>query len=169
LGTPRAYPERMPAPDSAERKAQLTRLAAQGMTVLSNRENTLPLQRGQTVALIGRHAIETIDMGGGSAQVNPPYQASVAQGLRALLGDASSVTDGVEVRARPVPARVEHVIDPQTGAPGVHFTLLAADGSVLNRRLSASATTVVGFDDTFDQPVATVQLSARLQLEGSVQ
>jgi beta-glucosidase len=34
-----------------------------------------------TVALIGRHAIDTIDMGGGSAQVNPPYQVSVAEGL----------------------------------------------------------------------------------------
>src|SRR3712207_5521766 len=44
-----------------------------GMTVLTNRDGILPLERGQPVALIGPHAIETIDMGGSSAQVPPPY------------------------------------------------------------------------------------------------
>ena len=51
-------------------------------------------------------------MGGGSAQVNPPYQVSVAEGLTALLGDAVTVVDGVEVRTRPVPARAGFVTDP---------------------------------------------------------
>ena len=74
------------------------------MTVLTNRDETLPLDRHRTVALIGRHAVETIDMGGGSAQVNPPYQVSVAEGLTALLGDNVTVVDGVEVRGRPLPA-----------------------------------------------------------------
>jgi beta-glucosidase len=75
LGSPRDYPEDLPAPDSPTRKEQLLRLAAEGITVLSNRDGVLPLNRSQTVALIGRHAVETIDMGGGSAQVNPPYQS----------------------------------------------------------------------------------------------
>jgi beta-glucosidase len=43
----------------------MTRLAAAGMTVLTNRDSVLPLTRGQTVALIGRHAVETIGMGAG--------------------------------------------------------------------------------------------------------
>ena len=46
-------------------------------------------------------------MGGGSAQVNPPYQISVAEGLAALLGDRLTVVDGVEVRTRPAPATAE--------------------------------------------------------------
>src|SRR5919206_51591 len=96
--TERSYPTDLPAPDSEVRREQLTRLAAQGMTVVRNESDTLPLSRGTKVALIGRHAVDTIGMGGGSAHVNPPYQVSVAEGLRELLGDAVTVTDGVEVR-----------------------------------------------------------------------
>lgn len=168
LGTRRAYPVDLPAPDSATRKEQLRQLAAQGMTVLNNKDAVLPLSRSQTVALIGRHALETIDMGGGSAQVNPPYQTSIAEGLRSLLGDKLSVTDGVEVRARPVPARPEHVADPETGASGVHFTLLAADGTILDERLSRQATTLVGFDDGLGGKVASIRLRARVQIAGAV-
>ncbi len=89
------------------------------------------------MALIGRHALETIDMGGGSAQVNPPYQVSVAEGLTARLGDRVTVVDGVEVRTRPVPARGGFLADPATGAPGIaHRHLLDADGTVLEHRYS---------------------------------
>ena len=73
-------------------------------------------------------------MGGGSAQVNPPYQVSVAEGLTALLGDQVTVVDGVEVRTRPVPARGGFLTDPVTGEPGVRVTLLDADGAELEQR-----------------------------------
>jgi beta-glucosidase len=167
LGTPRAYPEHLPAPDSAKRKGRLMRLAAQGMTVLTNRDNTLPLQRGQTIALVGRHAIETIDMGGGSAQVNPPYQTSIAEGLRALLGDTVGVTDGVEVRTRPVPARAENVRDPETDEPGVQFILLDSDGAILEERHSPGATSMIGIDDGLGGKVASIRLRTRLRLIGN--
>jgi beta-glucosidase len=169
LGTPREYPERLPAPDSPQRREQLTRLAAEGITVLTNHDATLPLRPGQTVALIGRHAIETIDMGGGSAQVNPPYQTSVAEGLSARLGDAVTVTDGVEVRTRPVPARGGFLTDPDSGEPGVHVTLLDADGAVIEERHSATATTTVGFDDDFDATVARILFRARVNATGPVE
>src|SRR3954462_5753394 len=104
------------------------------MTVLKNEDDVLPLTRETTVALIGRHAVETIDMGGGSALVNPPYQSSIAEGLITLLGDAVTGVDGVEVRTRPVPARGGFLTDPETGEPGVHFPLLADDGSVIEER-----------------------------------
>ena len=55
LGTLREFPTDLPAPDSAIRRDQLTRLAAAGMTVLTN-SGVLPLAADQTVALIGRHA-----------------------------------------------------------------------------------------------------------------
>ena len=89
-----------PAPDSPQRKEQLRRLAASGMTVPRNHGDLLPLGRDARVAVIGRHAIETTDMGGGSAQVNPPYRISVAEWLTSWLGDAVTVIDGVEVRHR---------------------------------------------------------------------
>jgi beta-glucosidase len=168
LGTPRSYPPDLPAPDSATRREQLTRLAAQGITVLTNND-ALPLDRARTVALIGRHAIETIDMGGGSAQVNPPYQVSVAEGLTALLGENVTVTDGVEVRDRPVPARGGFLTSPSSGLPGVQMTLLDADGTVIEERYAPTATTMVGFDDDFDAAVATIRLTARVTAGGPVE
>jgi beta-glucosidase len=169
LGTLRDYPSDLPAPDSPQRKEQLTRLAAAGMTVLSNRDDVLPLQGGRRVALIGRHAVETIGMGGGSAQVNAPYQVSVAAGLGALLGDDLTVTDGVEVRTRPVPARADFVSDPDGGAPGVSVTILDADGAVLEERRPSTATTAVGFDDDFEGTPHTVRFRARVEGNGPVE
>ena len=77
-------------------------------------------------------------MGGGSAQVNPPYQVSVAEGLTALLGDGVTVTDGVEVRTRPVPAAAAFAADPETGEPGRGHRVFAADGTLLETRHAAS-------------------------------
>jgi beta-glucosidase len=169
LGTPRTYPEDLPAPDSAIRKEQLTRLAAQGITVLKNDGGELPLNREQTVALIGRHAVETIDMGGGSAQVNPPYQVSVADGLGALLGDKVTVVDGVEVRTRPVPARGGFLVDPVSGEPGIRAVLLDAGGAELEQRHAANAATMVGMDDDFTGTVARAELTGRITRSGRVE
>jgi beta-glucosidase len=172
LGTPRSWPPDLPAPDSPQRREQLTRLAAAGMTVLTNRDDTLPLPRGRSIALIGRHAVQTIGMGGGSAQVNAPYQVSVAEGLTALLGGGGNpvtVTDGVEVRTRPVPARAEFVTHPETGEPGLQVILLAADGSVIEERHSTTATTMIGFDDDFEETVHTARFRARITAHGPVE
>jgi beta-glucosidase len=168
LGPTRPTPGALPAPDSPTRREQLTRLAAAGMTVLTN-DGVLPLAHGPKIALIGRHAVDTVAMGGGSAQVTPPYQVSVADGLRSLLGDAVTVTDGVEVRTRPVPAGAGLVTDPPTGEPGVRMTLLDGDGAVIRDRHSGSAQTMVGFDDDFPETVATVRISGRVNLEGPVE
>lgn len=167
LGTERDYPDGLPAPDGATRREQLTQFAAGGMTVLTNSDAVLPLAgTGQRIALIGRHALATIDMGGGSAQVNPPHQVSIAEGLTELLGDAVTVTDGVPVRSRPVPARPGIVLDPETGQPGIHVQLRAADGSVLDDRHRSLAWLAVGFDDDLPAPVATATLRATLRAAG---
>jgi beta-glucosidase len=169
LGTARTYPAHLPAPDSPQRKEQLRRLAATGMTVLTNRGDLLPLPRTSRVALIGRHAIETTDMGGGSAQVNPPYQVSVAEGLSAVLGGAAAVVDGVEVRNRQAAVRPDFVSDPVTGQPGVHVTVLTADDQVLEERAGATATAMVGFDDSYGEAAQKVRFAARLAVDGLVQ
>jgi beta-glucosidase len=119
--------------------------------------------------LIGRHAIETTNMGGGSAQVNPPYQISVAEGLTAVLGDAVTVVDGVEVRHRQAVARPDFVCDPLTGQPGVHVSLLTADDQVLEERASSVATAMVGFDDSYGDAVQKVRFAARLPVDGPVE
>src|SRR3954454_9473852 len=169
LGPERHYPTDLPAPHSDIRREQLTTLAAQGMTVLTNRDQVLPLTPGARIALIGGHAVETIDMGGGSAQVNPPYQVSVVEGLAALLGDRMSVTDGVEVRTRPVPARGGFLTDPSSGEPGIAVTLYDADGNELEQRFCAQAKTMVGMDDDFAGTVASARLTGRIGTGGRVE
>jgi beta-glucosidase len=139
------------------------------MTVLTNRGDLLPLRRDSRIALIGRHAIETTNMGGGSAQVNPPYQISVAEGLTAVLGDAVTVVDGVEVRHRQAVSRPDFVSDPLTGQPGVHVSLLTADDQVLEERASSVATAMVGFDDSYGDAVQKVRFAARLPVDGPVE
>ncbi|GIM88474.1 beta-glucosidase family protein [Paractinoplanes toevensis] len=157
LGAARSWPSSLPLPDSAVRREQLTRLAATGITVLKNDGDVLPLDRAASVALIGRHAVETIDMGGGSAQVNPPYQVSVATGL----GDLARLTvvDGVEVRTRPVPARDGFLTDPVTGEAGIRVVLYDAAGNELEQRFCPQSKTMIGMDDDFPGTVASAVLT----------
>jgi beta-glucosidase len=160
IDPPRTYPADLPAPASPQRRDALTRLAASGMTVLVNRDSALPLGRHEHIALIGRHAIETIAMGGGSARVNPPYQISIADGLRALLGDAVTVVDGVEVRQRPVVARPGFVTDPETGEPGAQLLRYTSDGHLIDRRHHQEPATIAGYDSA--EPVAQISFRARI-------
>lgn len=165
LGQPRDWPGGLPAPDSATRKEQMRRLAAAGMTVLANRDAALPLDRDATVALIGRHAIQTICMGGGSAQVPAPYQVSVAQGLAAVMSDRVTVVDGVEVRKRTA-AAPSFVTDPETRQPGIHAWLYAGDGSLLEERHYADGVTMVALEDVFEKKVTRVVIRAAIDHDG---
>ncbi|MFC7344829.1 glycoside hydrolase family 3 protein [Saccharopolyspora griseoalba] len=157
LGRSRAWRGELPAPDSPQRRAELRRLATDGMVVLRN-DDALPLPDAQRVALIGRHALETTCMGGGSATVRPPHQVSIAEGLRSALGDRVEVVDGVEVRSLPAPSdALEH---PETGEPGVRMSAVDADGEVLgDRHREIASATVEG--DSFDRPVARVVFAGR--------
>ena len=57
------------------------RAAAEGIVLLKNTENALPLKRGEKVALFGNASIEYIKGGGGSGDVNSPYVRNIAEGL----------------------------------------------------------------------------------------
>ncbi|GAA4734073.1 glycoside hydrolase family 3 C-terminal domain-containing protein [Modestobacter marinus] len=169
LGAPRPAPAGLPRPDGRVRREQLTKLAAQGMTLVRNERATLPLERGTTVALVGRHAIDTICMGGGSAQVRAVHQVSVEEGLTALLGSAVRVVDGVEVRSRAVAARAGTVLDPVTGEGGVHVVLLGADGEVIEERHERTASSMIGVDDDLPAPVTEARFRAVVPRGGELQ
>lgn len=158
LGEPRVWPAEVIEPDNAVRREQLTRLAASGMTVLRN-ELTLPLEPSASVALIGRHALETTCMGGGSAQVRAPYQVSIAEGLTSRLDAQVSVTDGVNVRSRPRAARPGFLLDPVTGAPGVRMRAYSATGALLDDAVKDENIGLHGMGDTFE-PLGRVELRA---------
>ncbi|MFI9781659.1 beta-glucosidase [Streptomyces sp. NPDC051956] len=151
----------LPEPDSPTRRDQLRRLAAGGMTVLANREAALPLASGARVAVIGRHAIETVAQGGGSAKLRPPHVVSIADGLTAALGpDRVTVLDGVEVRNRPVPVP-DLLRDPETGKPGMRVTARDASGAVLDSRHVEVTELVTGRGSWLDG-ADTIELTARI-------
>ena len=57
--------------------------ATEGIVLLKNKNNTLPLQKGETVALFGKATIEYIKGGGGSGDVHCPYIRNIADGFAA--------------------------------------------------------------------------------------
>lgn len=57
--------------------------AAQGMVVLKNEGEVLPIPRDPSVALIGHHAFYPFLGGGGSARVDSIRAGSLADGLKA--------------------------------------------------------------------------------------
>jgi beta-glucosidase len=167
----RSWPTDSLAADAPARRAQLRRLATDGMVVLRNAESVLPLAGGPatgSVALIGRHGVETVCMGGGSAQVNPPYQVSIAEGLREQLGDRLVVVDGVDVRQSPLPAALDSIEDPSSGEPGMRVEHVDADGVVMLEEHVDGAEVTTGWDDTLPRQTEQVRLAARLTSGGRV-
>ena len=161
LDRPRSWRGSLPEPTAEVRREQLVRIAASGMTVLAN-DGVLPLRRADRLVLIGRHALETIDMGGGSAQVRPPHQISVAEGLGAVLGERLVTLDGVEVRTRAMAAPLDMVRDPETGQAGIRATALNAHGHVLATSHVEGSTVSYGFDDDLEEFPATARLVAEI-------
>ncbi|HWC79821.1 MAG TPA: glycoside hydrolase family 3 C-terminal domain-containing protein [Pseudonocardiaceae bacterium] len=162
----REWPTDLPAPADERRRARLRRLAAGGMTVLVNKNDTLPLSAEHAnVVLVGRHALATIAQGGGSAQVRPPHVVTVAEGLVDALGpDRVSIVDGVEVRNRPESANPDLLCDPRTGRAGLRVTALDAQGDELESRQLDATETIIEPGDWLDR-AATVELTAEFVLD----
>ena len=67
---------------------QLSRKAAtEGIVLLKNIGNALPLRRGESVALFGKATIEYIKGGGGSGDVHTPYIRNIYDGLKLKEND----------------------------------------------------------------------------------
>ena len=85
--SPTAAPEQ--AVDLPERRALVREAAAEGIVLLRNEQQTLPLQRERltSIALIGPNAKVAQIMGGGSAQVNAHYAVTPFDGVLAKVGE----------------------------------------------------------------------------------
>ncbi len=162
-GTEREWPTDLPAPDGTRRRDQLRRMAALGMTVLVNRDATLPLSAAADVALIGRHAVATVGQGGGSARVLAPHVITVADALGSAV-DRLSVVDGVAVRIGPVPAEPGTLVDPETGAAGLRVVTRDAAGAVLASRYVDTVEVTHGFGGWIDE-AESVELSANVAID----
>jgi beta-glucosidase len=133
LGEQRTWPP-VPDADSEIRRNQLTRIAASGMTVLHN-SGALPLASTDRLAVIGRHAVNTVGLGGGSSQVRPPHVVSIAEGLRQRL-EHVTISDGVTVRTRHRSARPGSLRDPVTGEPGTRVRVRTESGELVSDHLA---------------------------------
>lgn len=133
----RRWTRDLPSPGSPTRREQLRRLAAGGMSVLVNRDNTLPLRKDsdERIVVIGRHAIDTVAQGGGSAIVRPPHIISAAKGIIEALGeDRVTVVDGVQTRTQWLAANPDLVRDPMTGTRGARARTFDKEGHLLETR-----------------------------------
>ena len=69
--------------ESAEGNIELSRqVAADGMVLLENRDEALPVQQGTTVAMFGRAMIDYTRGGGGSGATNVEYTRNILQGMQ---------------------------------------------------------------------------------------
>ncbi len=67
---------------SSKKHTELSRRAAtEGMVLLKNENNALPLAKGEKIALFGKATIEYIKGGGGSGDVNCPYIHNIYDGF----------------------------------------------------------------------------------------
>ncbi len=69
--------------------------AKEGMVLIKNEKNTLPLSRGKKIALFGKATIDYVKGGGGSGDVTVPYVTNLAEGFKALEGQVSLFEDSV--------------------------------------------------------------------------
>ena len=67
---------------SAEHIALSREAAAEGIVLLKNIKNALPLVKGQKIALLGKATIEYIKGGGGSGDVHCPYVRNVYEAFK---------------------------------------------------------------------------------------
>ena len=70
----------------AEHIALSLSAASEGMVLLKNEKNVLPLQKGKTLALFGRGIHDMVKGGGGSGDVFTPYVTTLAQGIEMTGG-----------------------------------------------------------------------------------
>ncbi len=89
------YTEQVPeqAIDLPEHRALIREAGAEGIVLLKNERNLLPLQREHftSLAMIGPNARVAQIMGGGSAQVNAHYAVTPFDGVMAKVGDHMTV------------------------------------------------------------------------------
>ncbi len=68
-------------PDLGAHAEVAREIAREGLVLLENKDNTLPLKAGQSVALLGVSAYDTQPGGSGSGYVNRKYKVTISDGL----------------------------------------------------------------------------------------
>lgn len=88
-------PERAPETERnlPEDRELLKELASEGIVLLKNEDNVLPLNRQKKVLVVGPNAPYAIYSGGGSALSTPYYYVSPLEAITSIVGDEKVVYD----------------------------------------------------------------------------
>jgi beta-glucosidase len=79
--------------NTKEHQATALKVAEEGIVLLKNDGNILPLKKTvKTIAVIGENATRANSLGGGSGQVKAKYEISALQGLKNELGSTATIT-----------------------------------------------------------------------------
>jgi beta-glucosidase len=79
--------------NAPEHRQTAATVAEEGIVLLKNNENLLPLSSSlRSIAVIGYNAERKQSMGGGSSQVKAFYEITPLEGIKKLLGTATNVT-----------------------------------------------------------------------------
>jgi len=79
--------------NTKEHQATALKVAEEGIVLLKNDDNLLPLKKSvKNVVVIGANAERSNAMGGGSSQIKPKYEISALQGIKNELGSGVNVT-----------------------------------------------------------------------------
>ena len=76
--------------DCEEHRELSRRAAAEGMVLLKNEKNLLPLPNGSRIALFGKATFDFVQGGGGSGEVHSAYRRNIYEGFRKKK-DAASI------------------------------------------------------------------------------
>jgi beta-glucosidase len=124
---PEPVPER--AEDRPEHRALIREAAAEGIVLLKNTGDILPLQldRIASIALTGPNAKTPVIMGGGSAQVNAHYAVTPYDGIAAVAGEQAELRYEIGCTNHKMMPRLDTRLLESGGEPG--FTLDYFNGS----------------------------------------
>ncbi|KRA38498.1 MULTISPECIES: beta-glucosidase family protein [unclassified Nocardioides] len=138
----------------------ITELGAEGMVLLRN-EGELPWGVAPaSIAVIGPNALYARSQGGGSATVMPERVISPLEGLRERFPDAEiTFAMGVEAPTGVFPFDRDRLHDPIANEPGVHLTILDAEGALLVEEVRTSAELI--WLGTLPAGAATMTLTTR--------
>ncbi|MGW5569910.1 glycoside hydrolase family 3 C-terminal domain-containing protein [Nocardia thailandica] len=127
----------------------------QGMVLLRNEDQVLPLSTGASVALIGPGTRRPRIQGGGSAAVVVPYIVTPEQGVRAVLGDRLRQADGLHLHTGLRQPLSEEIV-------GSSVTWFDRDGAELLTEPTSSAGV---FRSTRTVPEGSVACEVRVEVE----
>ncbi|KAF2836567.1 glycoside hydrolase family 3 protein [Patellaria atrata CBS 101060] len=105
------------ADDRAETRQLIRQAGVEGLTLLKNENETLPIRNANTIAIIGPNAKRAIAGGGGSASLNPYYTTTPFDGIAACSNSKLLFSQGCDT-AKWLPVADEYCTTP-SGKQGV--------------------------------------------------